>query len=80
MPYTKLGNVTMYVNKDATEENRQPHFKGNIEITKTIPAGAKIGVAGWLNEKGSDKSLFFSVSAHDDELKNDKEEDLFPPQ
>ena len=39
MPYSKLGNVTMYVNKDATEDNRQPHFKGNIEVTKTISYG-----------------------------------------
>lgn len=80
MPFTKLGKVTMYANKTATEENKQPHFKGNITIDHDIPKGASIGVAGWLNEKGSDKSLFFSVSANEDELnKNDKEEDLFPP-
>ena len=79
MPFTKLGNVTMYGNRDATEENKQPHFKGTIEVTQAIPKGAKIGVAGWLNEKGNDKSLFFNISAHDDELKSEKEGDLFPP-
>lgn len=80
MAYTKLGKSTLYINKDATEENRQPHFKGNIKIDHAIPAGATIGLAGWLNEKGSDKSLFFAVSAKDEELsKSEQEEDLFPP-
>ena len=77
MPFTKLGKVTMYVNKDATEDNKQPHFKGRLEVTSKIPSGANIGLAGWLNEKGGDKSLFFSLSAHDDELGDDKEDDLF---
>ena len=82
MAYVKLGKVTMYVNKDATEQNKQPHFRGNITMDETIPKGANIGVAGWLNEKGSDKSLFFAVSAKDDELKqenldlDDSESDL----
>ena len=82
MAYVKLGKVTMYVNKDATEQNKQPHFRGNIIMDETIPKGASIGVAGWLNEKGSDKSLFFAVSAKDDELKqenldlDDSESDL----
>ncbi len=77
MPFTKLGKVTLYVNKDATEANKQPHFKGSIKFDQDIPKGANIGLAGWLNEKGNDKSLFFAVSAHDDELKqDDKEGDL----
>ena len=70
MGYVKLGKTNLYANKDATEENRQPHFRGDIEITEDIPKGAKIGLAGWLNEKGSNRSLFFAVSA--------KEEDLQP--
>lgn len=80
MGYTKLGKCTLYVNKDANEENRQPHFRGDITLDHAIPKGAKIGLAGWLNEKGNDKSLFFAVSAKDEELQSDKEEDLFPPQ
>tara|TARA_R100001015_G_C4634646_1_gene201601 strand:- start:1430 stop:1843 length:414 start_codon:yes stop_codon:yes gene_type:complete len=68
MGYTKLGKVTMYVNKDATEENRQPHFKGYVKLDHKIPKGAEIGLAGWLNEKGSDKSLFFAISAKDEQL------------
>jgi len=79
MAYTKLGKSTLYINKDATEDNRQPHFKGNITIDHAIPAGAQIGLAGWLNEKGNDKSLFFALSAKDEELSSDKEDDLFPP-
>ena len=70
MGYVKLGKTNLYANKDATEENKQPHFRGDIEITQDIPKGAKIGLAGWLNEKGSNRSLFFAVSA--------KEEDLEP--
>ena len=70
MGYIKLGKTNLYANKDATEENRQPHFRGDIEITEDIPKGAKIGLAGWLNEKGNNRSLFFAVSA--------KEEDLQP--
>jgi hypothetical protein len=82
MGYTKLGKSTLYINKDATEENRQPHFKGSITLDHAIPKGASIGLAGWLNEKGSDKSLFFAVSAKDEDLKSssidteDKEGDL----
>jgi hypothetical protein len=80
MAYTKLGKSTLFVNKDANEENRQPHFKGNIKVDHAIPAGATIGLAGWLNEKGHDKSLFFALSAKDEELSSsDKEDDLFPP-
>ena len=71
MAFIKLGKVTMYANKDATEQNKQPHFRGNITLDHAIPKGASIGVAGWLNEKGSDKSLFFAVSAKEDELKTD---------
>ena len=53
----------MYVNKDATEQNKQPHFRGNILIDETIPRGASIGVAGWLNEKGpiNHYSLLFQL-------------------
>ncbi|MBP02240.1 MAG: hypothetical protein CMM25_05485 [Rhodospirillaceae bacterium] len=76
MGYTKLGKTTLYVNKDATEENRQPHFKGYIKMEHAIPAGASVGLAGWLNEKGNDKSLFFAVSAKDEDLKAEESEDL----
>ncbi len=68
MGYTKLGKTNLYANKDATEENRQPHFRGDIEVTEDIPKGAKVGLAGWLNEKGSSRSLFFAISAKDEDL------------
>jgi hypothetical protein len=79
MAFIKLGKSTLFINKDATEENRQPHFRGNITIDHDIPKGASIGLAGWLNEKGNDKSLFFAISAKEDELSSintdDKESD-----
>jgi|9_EtaG_2_1085328.scaffolds.fasta_scaffold08399_7 hypothetical protein len=73
MGFTKLGKATMYKNESATEDNKQPHFKGDIEIEYDIPAGAKIGLAGWLNERGNQKSLFFSISAHDEQLEKTQE-------
>ena len=72
MPYIKLGKETLFQNKDATEQNKQPHFRGNVTIDHDIPAGASIGLAGWLNEKGNNKSLFFALSCKEEELSNDK--------
>tara|TARA_R100001086_G_C11776435_1_gene242342 strand:- start:289 stop:534 length:246 start_codon:yes stop_codon:yes gene_type:complete len=68
MSYTKIGSVKLYSNKFATEENKQPHFKADLQIDHDIPAGAMVGVAGWLDEKNGDKSLFFQISAKDEEL------------
>lgn len=78
MSYVKLGKVTLYINKDATEDNRQPHFRGNITFDQSIPKGAQIGLAGWLNEKGADKSLFFAVSAKEEELKAAEDQEDLP--
>jgi hypothetical protein len=68
MGYTKLGKSTLFKNKDATEENKQPHFRGDVTVDHDIPKGAKIGLAGWLNERGPNKSLFFAISCKDEEL------------
>ena len=71
MGFTKLGKTKLFINKDATKENKQPHFKGYLTIEHDIPAGAEIGLAGWLDESETnetDKSLFFQVSAKDEEL------------
>tara|TARA_Y100000401_G_C8297281_1_gene212032 strand:- start:114 stop:362 length:249 start_codon:yes stop_codon:yes gene_type:complete len=76
MAYVKLGKSTLYKNDQATEENKQPHFRGEIEVDFNIPKGAKIGLAGWLNEKGNKKSLFFALSCKEEELEsNDVEDD-----
>ena len=69
MPYIKLGSVKLIKNEDATEENRQPHFRGSIEIPKTIPETARISIAGWYNPKQN--NMFFALSAHEEQL--DKE-------
>ena len=75
MGYVKLGKTTLYKNNDATEDNKQPHFRGDIEIDFDIPAGAKIGLAGWLNEKGNKRSLFFALSCKEEELEQEQEDD-----
>ena len=72
MSYVKLGKETLYSNENATEENKQPHFRGEVTVNHDIPAGAKIGLAGWLNERGNKRSLFFSLSCKEEELSNDK--------
>lgn len=72
MSYVKLGKETLFKNKDATEQNKQPHFRGEVTVEYDIPAGAKVGLAGWLNEKGNNKSLFFALSCKEEELNNDK--------
>ena len=56
---------------------KQPHFRGEIQVDHDIPAGAKIGLAGWLNEQGNKRSLFFAVSCKEEELESkDKEGEL----
>ena len=75
MSFVKLGKTTLYKNNDATEENKQPHFRGDIEVDFDIPAGAKIGLAGWLNEKGNKRSLFFALSCKEEELEKEQEDD-----
>ena len=74
MGFTKLGKTTLYKNTNATEENKQPHFRGDIEVDFDIPAGTTIGLAGWLNEQGNKRSLFFALSCKDEDLE-EKEED-----
>jgi hypothetical protein len=77
MGYVKLGKATLFKNDSATEENKQPHFRGEIQVDHDIPAGAKIGLAGWLNEQGNKRSLFFAVSCKEEELESkDKEGEL----
>tara|TARA_Y100001956_G_C4056189_1_gene157291 strand:+ start:340 stop:759 length:420 start_codon:yes stop_codon:yes gene_type:complete len=71
MAYVKLGKETLFKNKEATEGNKQPHFRGNVTVEYDIPAGAQIGLAGWLNEKGDNKSLFFALSCKEEELQKE---------
>tara|TARA_Y100001938_G_scaffold55226_2_gene77046 strand:+ start:7004 stop:7273 length:270 start_codon:yes stop_codon:yes gene_type:complete len=73
MAFIKLGKQTLFANKDANDQNKQPHFRGEIEFDYDIPKGAKIGLAGWLNERGNQRSLFFAVSCKDEELKKESE-------
>ena len=75
MGYVKLGKTTLYKNESATEDNKQPHFRGDIELDYDLPAGSKIGLAGWLNEKGNKRSLFFALSCKEEELEKEQEND-----
>ena len=74
MGFVKLGKTTLYKNTSATEDNKQPHFRGDIEVDFDIPAGTKIGLAGWLNEQGNKRSLFFALSCKEEDIE-EKEED-----
>ena len=76
MGYVKLGKTTLYKNESSTEENKQPHFRGDVTVDYDIPAGTPIGLAGWLNEKGNKRSLFFALSCKEEELEvKEQEED-----
>ena len=67
--YIDFGKATIYDNADATEENRRPNLSGKIEVTRTIPAGTKLKIAGWYNKQGSViKSVGMNLSAKSDEV------------
>ena len=70
MAWKTAGKVTLYINEAATEENRQPHIKGSVEVTEAIPAGTNLSVSGWLNYQGSAvKSTSLALSYNEDEGK-----------
>ena len=47
---------TLFKNKDATEENKQPHFRGDVTVDHDIPKGAKI----INNYSGTAPGIFWS--------------------
>jgi len=62
--YINYGKGGIFKNDDATEENRQPQFRGKIVIDKDIPTGTVIRIAGWVNKQGEVvKSLGLSFSS-----------------
>ena len=65
--WKSAGKVTLYINEEATEANRQPHLKGSIEVTEPIPAGTNLSVSGWLNYQGTKvKSTSLALSYRED--------------
>ena len=62
--YINYGKSGIFANEDATEENKQPHFRGRIEITEDIPKGTILRIAGWENKQGTIlKSIGLSLSS-----------------
>jgi len=53
MGYDKLGAGNLFKNDKATEENKQPHWKGSVDFE-----GRTIGIAGW--ERGD--KMYFAFS------------------
>ena len=75
MAWKTAGKVTLYINEAATEENRQPHIKGSLEVTEPIPAGTNLRVSGLLNYQGTKvKSTSLALSYKEGEAKEESKE------
>tara|TARA_R100001530_G_C4314351_1_gene153922 strand:- start:983 stop:1222 length:240 start_codon:yes stop_codon:yes gene_type:complete len=76
MGWNKLGKVTLSINDTATPDNRQPHFKGSIEMSKAMKKDEDLNISLWLNYDKKDPTKIISGSVH---LSNfTKDEELFP--
>jgi hypothetical protein len=76
MAWKNAGKVTLYINEAATEENRQPHIKGSLEVTEAIPAGTNLSISGWLNYQGTKvKSTSLALSYKEGEAKQETKQD-----
>ena len=70
--YKNYGKSGIFKNDDATEDNKQPHYRGRIEITEDIPRGTILRIAGWENKQGSIlKSIGLSLSSKVGETASD---------
>lgn len=66
MGWIKLGRVFLGHNEDANETNKQPHMKGELEMSLDIKRGEKLSLAIWINkDKGG--SVALSTFRKDDE-------------
>ena len=62
--YINYGKSGVFLNQDANSENKQPNFRGSIEVDKDIPKGTILRIAGWENKQGSIvKSIGLSLSS-----------------
>ena len=50
--WREVGKVFLENNDEATEKNRQPNFKGTINV-EAIPEGTELIIAGWTYKRGS---------------------------
>jgi len=77
MGWNKLGKVTLSLNDTATADNRQPHFKGSIEMSKAMQKGEDLNISLWLNYDKTDSKKIVSGSVHLSNFTKDSEK-LFP--
>lgn len=62
--YINYGKSGIFTNVDANEENKQPNYRGSIEVTQDIPKGTILRIAGWENKQGTVlKSIGLSLSS-----------------
>ena len=50
--WREVGKVFLENNDEATEKNRQPNFKGTINV-EAIPEGTELIMSGWIYKKDS---------------------------
>ena len=74
MGWNQLGNGYLNKNEQATDENKQPHWKGTVEFE-----GRPISIAGWIRKQGNKESMYFAFSENTDkkeEKASPKDEEL----
>ena len=70
--YINYGKSGIFKNEDATEENKQPTYRGRIVVDTDIPKGTVLRIAGWENKQGSIvKSIGLSLSSKVGETADD---------
>ena len=60
-----IGKVRLNINDDATEANKQPHFRGILPAQQKIEEGDEIFLAGWINKDRTEENitgLYFTLS------------------
>tara|TARA_Y100001963_G_C6441821_1_gene291742 strand:+ start:182 stop:487 length:306 start_codon:yes stop_codon:yes gene_type:complete len=70
--FINYGRSGIFLNEDATEENKQPKFRGNIIVDRDIPKGTVLRIAGWENKQGDKaKSISLALSSKVGETASD---------
>jgi hypothetical protein len=70
--YINYGKSGIFKNEDATEENKQPAYRGRIVVDTDIPKGTVLRIAGWENRQGGVvKNIGLSLSSKVGETADD---------
>jgi len=56
MTYDNKGKVALWPNKESTEENKQPRWRGHFFAHRDIKAGEQIEVSLWRNSNDNPNS------------------------